>query len=605
MAGTNLLTTTDVIVNSQSLQNFSNATIAAFGNVIRVRIPASFMASAPGVLQVELARQGQNGAQETPVPCAPNPCVVTIDPVRPAIVASSPESALEHPTGSGTFPFLIVGGYFGTNINSTFDGNIQETGITPRQLNVSLKGSSIETPGLHQITVTNPAVTTPAVLPQQTASVNFAVQPCLGTTTVQTLCAPESNEPAISTASLPLGGGTSPVAIAVNTATGIAVVANNGSNDLTLVDLTVNPPVVSGARIPVGMGPTGVAVDNVRNVAVVANNLDKTISVVNLATRTMTVVSTQITAAPYSVAVNPITGIALIAYQSTNIGALVDLTQTPPAFIGAVTLATGANPQVAMMPALNWGLVTSGGVGVLSIVDLQQHNSNTIAAGGAVRVSATSTVTITTTLPHSLVSGDAVLVTGVTDASINGVFTVSTVPTANSFTYTQTGVDSTSGGGTIFYSRPLATVGLSQNVTGVAVNPETKQAILTDPSSQQSILTMSVLDQTVSSAIVVPGTTGVAVNPYTNISVAINPRTLQAQIVDMRIPQLLTSINLGAGTNPSAIAIDPATNQALIVNQGTNDMTVLSLGTPNSTAPLQLESVVLPINRQLGTDLHA
>ncbi len=87
------------------------------------------------------------------------------------------------------------------------------------------------------------------------------------------------------------------------------------------------------------------AVDNVRNVAVVANNTDKTISVVNLATRAVTNVPTQIPAAPYSVAVNPITGIALIAYQSTNIGALIDLTQTPPVFIGAVTLTTGLNPQ--------------------------------------------------------------------------------------------------------------------------------------------------------------------------------------------------------------------------------------------------------------------
>jgi DNA-binding beta-propeller fold protein YncE len=598
--GTNMITTTDVIVNSVSLTNFTGATIVSFGNLIRVRVPASFFAAAPAVLQVQLARQGQNGQPEIPVGCTPTPalCSISVDPVRPAIVSSAPPSAFENPTGLGAIPFTIDGGFFGSNLVSQFDGVTESSVIAPRAVSVSLPGAAFATPGLHQISVTNPSVTTPAVLPQQTASVNFAVQPCIGT---QTLCSPEGGQPAITTASFPLGG-TSPSSIAVNTATGVAVVANKGSNDLTLVDLTVSPPaLVPGGRIPVGVGPTGVAVDNVRNVAVVANNTDKTISVVNLATRAVTTVATQIPAAPYSVGVNPITGIALIAYQSTNIGALVDLTQTPPVFVGAVTLTTGLAPNVSVMPSLNWGLVTGGGLGIFSIVDLQRRNSNVIGAGGAVRVSATSTATITTTAPHSLISGDAILLTGISDSTFNGIFVVASVPSANSFTFTQTGADSTSGGGTVFYSRPLATVSLSQNVTGVAVNPETKQAVITDPTSQASVTTMSVLDQTISSLFLPPGNTGVAVNPYTDMAVAINPVTLQVSFLDMRAPKLLTTLGLPPGETPTAIAIDPGTNQALVVNQANNDLTVISLGT--AIKSLQLESVVLPVNRQLGTDL--
>jgi DNA-binding beta-propeller fold protein YncE len=599
--GTNLITTTDVIVNSTSLRNLTGATITAFGDVIRARVPASFFAMAPAVLQIQLARQGQNGQPEVPVGCTPNPalCSVTVDPVRPAIVSSSPASTFENPIAPGAFPITIDGGFFGSNLITQFDGNTESSMIAPRQVNVSLPGPALLTPGLHQVSVTNPAVTTPAILPQTTATVNFAVQPCIGT---QTLCTPNpdpTKQPRVTTASLPLGG-ISPAAIAVNTATGVAVIANNGSNDLTLVDLTVSPPVTIGARIPVGKGPTGVAVDNVRNVAVVANNIDKTISVVNLATRAMTNVSTQIPAAPFSVGVNPITGIALVAYQNSSIGALIDLTQTPPAFIGTVTLTTGPNPHVAVMPSLNWGLVTGGGLGTFSIVDLQRRNSNLIGAGGAVRVSATSTVTITTTAPHNLITGDGVLLTGVSDTSFNGIFTVASVPTANSFTFSQSGPDATSGGGTVFSSRPLATVALGQNVSGVAVNPETNQAIITDPTNATAVNTMSVLDQTVTPIVLQPGTTGVAVNPYTDISVTINPTTLQASVVDLRTPQLLTTLALPPG-NPSAIAIDPGTNQALVVNSGTNDLTVISLGGAIKT--LELESVVLPVNRQLGTNL--
>jgi DNA-binding beta-propeller fold protein YncE len=607
--GANLITTTDVIVNSTSLTNLTGATVSSFDNVIRARIPASFFASAPATLTVQLARQGQNGNAEVPVTCTPNAalCTISVDPVRPAIVSSSPASTFERPTSlpGGGFQFTIDGGFYGPNLITQFDGAVGSANpILPRSVSVSLPGADLVTPGLHQISVTNPLVTTPAVLPQQTAAVNFAVQPCIGT---QTVCTSESGEPNIAPTNVALGG-TSPVSIAVNTATGVGVIANNGSNDLTLVDLTVTPPAPIGARVPVGMGPTGVAVDNVRNVAVVANNIDKTISVVNLATRAMTTVSTQIPAAPYSVGVNPITGIALIAYQNTNIGALVDLTQTPPTFVGAVTLTTGANPNVSVMPSLNWGLVTGGGLGIFSIVDLQRRNSNVIGVGGAVRVSATSTTTITTTTPHTLISGDAVLLTGITDTSFNGIFVVASVPSQNSFTITQTGADGTSGGGSVFYSRPLATVSLGQNTTGVAVNPETKQAIITDPTQQFPLSTMSVLDQTIT---IVPnslphptspigaGVTAVAVNPYMDMAVAINPAANTAAVVDMRAPQVLTTLALAE--TPTAIAIDPASNKAFIVNKGGNDMTVISLGA--SFKPLQLESVVLPVNRQLGTDL--
>ncbi len=71
--GTNMITTTDVIVNSVSLTNFTGATIASFGGVMRARIPASFFATAPTVLQVQLARQAQNGQPEIPVGCTPTP----------------------------------------------------------------------------------------------------------------------------------------------------------------------------------------------------------------------------------------------------------------------------------------------------------------------------------------------------------------------------------------------------------------------------------------------------------------------------------------------------------------------------------------------------
>jgi DNA-binding beta-propeller fold protein YncE len=594
--GGNFLNTSVVYVTSPN----GNATLtptAALPGTLRAQIPASIFSASPTTLTVQVSRQGG-----TPINCTvPAQCQMKVDAVRPAIVAAAPNSLPQESQNGANQSFVIDGGYFGSNatagtatVQAEFDGAVASvTGIAPRQVSVTITGSSncssnctgdLATPGLHQVTLQNPSVTTPATAPQNVATTNFSVQSTSTATSV------------ISS----LAVGTTPMAAAINTATGEAVIANFGSNNLSLVDMTTSPPSIIGTiSLGAGAGPTGVAVDNVRNYAVVANNTAKTISVVNLATKTISTVSTQIPAAPYSVAVNPITGIALVAYQSTNIGALVDLTQTPPAFIGAVTLGTGTKPQVSVMSNLNWGLVTPGGAGTFSIVDLARSNSNLIGAGGAVRVSSTTTTTITTQTPVSLLVGDAVLITGVTDTSFNGIFTVVTVPTSNSFTFTQSGADSTSGGGTIYYSDPLATVSFGQNVSGIAVDQETKQALLTDPTSQNSVITMSVLDQAVTPVVLEAGANAIAVNPYTDIAVSINAATATGSILDPRTPRRLSTFPL-PGTNPAAIVIDPGTNQALVVNSGSNDVSIFSLGPIKS---LELEQIILPINRQLGTDL--
>jgi YVTN family beta-propeller protein len=597
--GVNFLNTSVVYVTSPN----GNATLTPTAtelDTLRAQIPASIFSAGPTTLTVQVGRQ-----RGTPIGCTvPAQCQMTVDAVRPAIVAAAPNSLTQETTNGGSQAFVIDGGFFGSNavggtaaaVQAKFDGSVSAaTSILPRQVSVTVTGSSncstgctgnLSTPGLHQVSLLNPSVTTPAIAPQNVATTNLSVQSAATAT------------PTIAS----MGVGTTPMSVAINTATGVAVIANFGSSDLTLVDMTASPPaILPGGTIPLGAGagPTGVAVDNVRNYAVVANNTAKTISVVNLTTRTVTTVSTQIPAAPYAVAINPITGIALVAYQSTNIGALVDLTQTPPAFVGAVTLGTGTKPQAAVMPNLNWGLVTPGGAGTFSIVDLARRNSNAIVASGAVRVSSTSTTTITTSTPVTLVTGDAVLITGVSDTSFNGIFTVASVPTATSFTITQTGTDSTSGGGTIFYSEPLATVAFGQNVSGIAVDQEAKQALMTDPTSQAPVILMSVLDQAVTAVPLESGATAIAINPYTDVAVSINPATGMGSVLDPRTPLRLSTFPL-TGTNPTAVAIDPGTNQMIVVNSGSNDISIYSLGSIKS---LELEQIVLPINRQLGTDL--
>ncbi len=70
-----------------------------------------------------------------------------------------------------------------------------------------------------------------------------------------------------------------------------------------------------------------------------------------------------------------------------------------------------------------------------------------ITSTGAVR--ANNVVTITTTAAHNLVIGQVATISGVTDASFNGTFTIASVPSTTTFTFSQVGSNASSGNGTV------------------------------------------------------------------------------------------------------------------------------------------------------------
>ncbi len=598
LTGTNFISTTAVLVNGTALP--SSAVIAVSSTLVRARLPDCLLSAIPAGGNLAIAAQRQNGTTTS----AKNLAIVA---VRPALVGASPDSGIQ---GGAAFSFNVNGGYFGTSgpctpptsqaVTAEFNGSVRPATGTARQLNVTIGGAGsgdLGTPGLLSVAVRNAAAAQPV------AVTNVAVQPSA------------ANIP--STPLVTLGVGTQPGAVAINTATGIAVVANRGSNSITLIDLMATPlPKVIGAPIAVGTSPTGVAVDNVRNLALVANNGSKNVSVVNLGTGAVTATIDLTNAAvphtgPFAVGVNPLTGVAVVAYsptdstvQGTNNATLIDLTATPPAVIGTVTISTGQNPQVDVEPRLNWAVVTPGGGGSLAIVDLGRRTVSTIAAAPSGAVRSSNVVTITTTTDHRVIANEAVLITGVTDPSFNGIFTVSAVPSSTTFTYVQTAAPATSGGGSATYALPLATVTLGIAVRGIGINRETEKALLTDPTST-SLLFFSVLDQTVSTLpppgpALETGMVAAAVNPLTDIGVTINPGdgtgAGTASVIDPRTPARLATISVG--TNPKGVAIDPGSNLAVVVNEtpsGPNGtVSILSLGAVSGLGairPLQITQI--------------
>ncbi|MGO9641894.1 MAG: hypothetical protein ACLP1Y_11395, partial [Candidatus Acidiferrales bacterium] len=642
--------------NGSVVSQGSSSTLSIESTTMRVRLPDFMLAGQPALpntsypISVSVVRQ--NGVPQT---CpTQSQCQVTVTPVRPAIVGPSPDST---PQGGGSaLNFNINGGYYGTSANPTvtalYNGQVRSASITSstRQIGVtiggSLNGSDFSTPGLYPVTLQN------NTQQQYVASTNLAVRPAYGppATTQSTLGAPTT-----------LTVGTQPSAVAINRATGIAVVANQSSNDVTLIDMTQNPPKVVVPSIctetvgdtgPCGAadasspktGPTGVAVDYVLNVALVANNASNSISEIDLAQhKVIAIIPTaqnpyEPSQQPYSVGTNSTTGQGIVVYQSTNSAGLICLTAsacpytqsavppiTLPAITGIVTASTGPAAQVEVEPHSNWAVITPGGLGTLTLADLGRQTQDII-----VSVTRTSgTVTITTSAggtvnpglpstPTGLQVNQPVLITGMPDSSLNGTFTVASIVSANSYTFTQsaqsksqtppkdtscslntsnpprlvcTGFPAATANIYDNYSSPIATLSVPISITGIAINSETQKAILTDPTNTgASVYVFNLLDQTSSAFGVSPlGYSAAAFNPLTNTALVLNSTQSTSALIDPTIPAPVPlSTSLPSGNKPVAADIDPGTNQAIIVNQADGTATIYSLG---AVRPLQITDV--------------
>lgn len=339
---------------------------------------------------------------------------------------------------------------------------------------------------------------------------------------------------------------------------------------------------------------------------------------------------------------------------------------TPPFTAGClfaqVTLNNGAYPQMAFAPHSHVAFVTPGGSGTVSGIDVTkpsnsvQISSITLGAG---------IVTVTTTKPHGLFPGNAgsVLITGVPttnnagNTNFNGVFSV-TVDSSVTFSYA---VPNSTASGTVdtsqttppamvFFSSPNLQFGLSQTTQGIAINPITRTAALADANAtggnigSAQIDLLNSLDQSVSSiafaagctaftnpcsnAIEFAGTTNLSWQPFTNSVVSYNPKVQQVSISDpvsrrryAIVPNPVTNPNthLGPGaitipvmngTNNTltlwgGIVVDPATNQAFVVESGASSpaspgqIEVIDLGPPGSSPniavkPLEITEVLVP-----------
>jgi DNA-binding beta-propeller fold protein YncE len=443
----------------------------------------------PGTAQIEITGIPGNELAESPCTNVPNAdgstttsnisCPLTIAYASPALVAVSPDS---FPQGQNA-NIAVDGGYYG-NANTQIvklllDGSSSSSFASsgPRQIVGTPQGSTLQNPGLYEVTIqSNAPQGSQPLFP--TATTNVAVQPTFANFNPNPLSAPCPGAPAPQLSYPPcfsLGAANSlPSSFALDSTNGFVVLTEQGTNALQLIDLTGSAPVPTvNLTMTTGSSPTSVALDNQINIpgysgqdlGVVVSSGDSKLYLYAISRTAITPIGSipvglnsllQQTATtqptPFAVGVDPGTHLAALAYASTNtstnIGFIVDVNpnldgsdthtcfvnssvQKPPCVIAPVSMVTGSTPQVVMEPGAPVAYVTPGGQGSNSVVDLlQQGVSAQIAPGGTTTTSGAvrteGIVRIITLTPHGInpALGGTVIIAGLLPADLNGTYQV-------------------------------------------------------------------------------------------------------------------------------------------------------------------------------------
>ena len=649
---------------------------------IRLRLFATNLAVAD-TFTVKLTDPAQ------PVTNGAGPFKFTVVPVRPATVASLPDSIPQNGPGN-ELRLAVDGGYFGPGGSipvTTFNGNSlpQDTtiGSSSRQLNLTLPSSAVNSalPGLYPLSVSR---TTPPLPALNNPSVtNIAVFPDFSTI-----------PPASTGTGLNIPAGSKPGPVDIDTRLGILVVAESGSNLVQFYSIGNNSLTALGCPTSscTVNAPTGLSINQANHTVAVVSPQDQSVVVLPLpgstgapgVTYPLTVSLAGLLPSaispfpiPYSIGVDSDTNMAVVAYSSNatpttaKVGFLIDLNKdsqtclsgstqtTPPCAHAQVTLNSGQFPQIAMVPHSHLAYVTPGGAGVISGIDVTKSSAS-VAIANASLTSGLVTITTPADQPHGLNPGNpgTVLIAGVppgatNQTDFNGAFSVLSVVNPTSFTYALNSSlnDSATGNSSSFayFASPNISIGISQTAQAISINPITRTAAIADANATglngPQIDLLNSLDQSISSitfhagcstsvtfgcsgAPELLGTTGVAFQPYSNSLVSYNAQQNQVSIsnpVTLQRTAFACQTTTAAGpciTNPDpsnpaqsqnflkqitlpgtgistldvtsagstvtlslfgGIAVDPATNQAFVVQSGSGTIQIVNLSAASST----------------------
>jgi len=165
--------------------------------------------------------------------------------------------------------------------------------------------------------------------------------------------------------------GSYPVAIAINPVTNKIYVANQNSNNVTVIDgATYNTNTIMA-----GAAPNAIAVNSTTNKIYVTNGNSNTVTVINGANNSTATVATG--DYPFAVAVNPVTNKIYVAnYNANNVTVIDGATDHP------TTVNTGSNPMaLAVNPVTNNIYIADNGSNDVTIINGATNSTTSVAVG--------------------------------------------------------------------------------------------------------------------------------------------------------------------------------------------------------------------------------
>lgn len=167
---------------------------------------------------------------------------------------------------------------------------------------------------------------------------------------------------------------TNPICVAINPDTNQAVVVNEKSDSVSVVDLDTQMVLT----IPTGRAPRCVAIDSESNLALVSNTKDDTVSIIDLHTSSI-IKTIPVGKEPEGLSINSTTHTALVANHKDDAISIIDLTTLAV----AGTIKVGKEPiDAAIDPELNLALVVNEKDFSVSVIDLNTYQiTDTISCG--------------------------------------------------------------------------------------------------------------------------------------------------------------------------------------------------------------------------------
>jgi YVTN family beta-propeller protein len=167
---------------------------------------------------------------------------------------------------------------------------------------------------------------------------------------------------------------TNPICVAINPDTNQAVVVNEKSDSVSVVDLDTQMVLT----IPTGRAPSGVAIDSELNLALVSNTKDDTVSIIDLHTSSI-IKTIPVGKEPEGLSINSTTHTALVANHKDDAVSIIDLITLTT--VG--TVKAGKAPiDVAVDSGLNLALIVNEKDCTVSVIDLKSYQvTKTISVG--------------------------------------------------------------------------------------------------------------------------------------------------------------------------------------------------------------------------------